>query len=197
MSKKRVVKKKQKVIEKAMPHKSPPLMDVEGQYFQELVDASNRYTNAMKQKAQYEYIAKKLTDDRKKIQQGDIKLPITITLIPNLLFYQEHDKKKILKIFDEQIQSYNTNLANLEGTLEHRYEEYMESAARNKEFINTRFKNAAVKNVVPLRDIGEKDEELLFEAEFSDLKKDDKKLEEFKKAHKEAVKRNVARKKKA
>ncbi len=197
MAKKRVIKKKQKVPEEAKPHKSPPLMDVEGQYFQELVNASNRYTNALKQKAQYEFIVKRLINDRKKIQQEEIKLPITITLIPNLMFYSEYDKKKVLKIFDEQIQSYNTNLASLEGQLEHRYEDYMESAVRNKEFINNRFKNAKAKSIVPLRDIGEKDEELLFEAEFSDLKKDSVKREEFKKANKEAIKRNVARKKKA
>ena len=63
----------------------------------------------------------------------------------------------------------------LKGQLEHRYEDYMESAARNKEFLNIRFKDVRAKNIVPLRDIGEKDEEVLFEAEFKDLLKDEKK----------------------
>jgi len=85
----------------------------------------------------------------------------------------------------------------LEGQLEHRYENYMESAARNKEFLNIRFKNAKAKNIVPLRDIGEKDEEVLFEAEFKDLLKNPEKQCQLKAAKKEAVKRNIARKTKA
>jgi len=197
MAKKRVIKKKQKVLVEVKPVQVPPLMDFEGQIFQELVNASNRYTGLLKQKAQYEYIIKKLEGDRKKIQQGEIKLPILLTLIPKLMSYQETDKKKVLKIFDEQIAAYNTNLLSLKGQLEHRYEDYMESAARNKEFLNIRFKDAKAKNIVPLRDIGEKDEEVLFEAEFKDLLKDEGKQLELKAAKKEAIKRNIARKKKA
>lgn len=195
MSKRRVVKKKQKVPAEMKPAKTPPLMGQEGQFFQELVNASNRYTDLLKQEAQYKFIVKRLEEDRKKIQKGDIKLPILITLIPNLMSYQESDKKKVLKIFDDQIKSYNTNLLSLKGQLEHRYEDYMESAARNKEFLNIRFKNAKAKSIVPVRDIGEKDEEVLFEAEFNDLLKNDKKQLELKAAHKEAIKRNITRKK--
>ena len=197
MAKKRIVKKKQKAPVEVKPQKVMPLMESEGQFFQELVNASNRYTNLMKQEAQYKFIVKRLETDRKKIQHGDIKLPIQLTLIPNLMFYWEHDKKKVLKIFDEQIESYNTNLKSLKGQMEHRYEDYLESAARNKEFLNIRFKNVKAKNIVPLRDIGEKDEEVLFEAEFKDLLKSEGKQAELKAAKKEAIKRNVARKQKA
>lgn len=172
-------------------------MESEGRFFQELINASNSYTNLLKQKDQYKFIIKKLQEDRKKIQQGEIELPILMTLIPKLMSYYEKDKKKVLKIFDEQIASYNTNLLSLEGQLEHRYENYMESAARNKEFLNIRFKNAKAKNIVPLRDIGEKDEEVLFEAEFKDLLKNPEKQCQLKAAKKEAVKRNIARKTKA
>jgi len=197
MSKKRVIKKKQKVPTEVKPQRILPLMTEEGQFFQELVNASNRYTDAMKQEVQYKFIVKKLTEDKNKIQHGDVKLPVTLVLIPNLMSYQEDDKQKILKIFDDQIKSYNTNLLTLKGQIEHRYEDFMESAARNKEFLNKRFRNVVAKSIVPLRDIGEKDEEVLFEAEFGDLLKDAKKQEQLKAAKKEAVKRNVARKKKA
>jgi len=197
MSKKRVVKKKQKAPVEIKPVTVLPLMESEGKFFQELVNASNRYTGLLKQEAQYKFIVKKLETDRKKIQQGEIKLPMLMTLIPKLMSYYEHDKKKVLKIFDEQIAAYNANLLSLKGQIEHRYEDFMESAARNKEFLNIRFKDAKVKNIVPLRDIGEKDEEVLFEAEFGDLLKSADKQAKLKAAKKEAVKRNVARKKKA
>jgi len=197
MAKKRVVKKKQVVPLEEKSQKVMPLMESEGRFFQELVNASNSYTNLLKQKNQYKFIIKKLQEDRKKIQQGEIELPILMTLIPKLMSYYEKDKKKVLKIFDEQIAAYNTNLLSLEGQLEHRYENYMESAARNKEFLNIRFKNAKAKNIVPLRDIGEKDEEVLFEAEFKDLLKNPEKQCQLKAAKKEAVKRNIARKTKA
>jgi len=197
MAKKRVIKKKQVVPLEEKSQKVMPLMESEGRFFQELVNASNSYTNLLKQKDQYKFIIKKLQEDRKKIQQGEIELPILMTLIPKLMSYYEKDKKKVLKIFDEQIAAYNTNLLSLEGQLEHRYENYMESAARNKEFLNIRFKNAKAKNIVPLRDIGEKDEEVLFEAEFKDLLKNPEKQCQLKAAKKEAVKRNIARKTKA
>ena len=197
MAKKKVIKKKQVVPLEEKSQKVMPLMESEGRFFQELVNASNSYTNLLKQKDQYKFIIKKLQEDRKKIQQGEIELPILMTLIPKLMSYYEKDKKKVLKIFDEQIASYNTNLLSLEGQLEHRYENYMESAARNKEFLNIRFKNAKAKNIVPLRDIGEKDEEVLFEAEFKDLLKNPEKQCQLKAAKKEAIKRNIARKTKA
>ena len=195
MARKRVVKKKVKIpVKIEQPKRIPPLMESEGRFFQELVDASNRYTNLMKQEAQYKFILQKLTDDRKKIQTGEIPLPMTMTLIPKLMSYAENNKKKVLKIFDDQIAAYNTNILTLKGQIEHRYEDYIESAVRNKAFLNTRFKGATAKQIVPLRDIGEKDEEVLFEAEFKDLLHNKEKQEELKKANKEAVKRNVARK---
>ena len=196
MARKRVVKKKQKIPVEMKPQKVMPLMESEGQFFQELVTASNRYTALLKQEAQYKFIVERLESDRKKIQIGEIKLPILMTLIPKLMSYQENDKKKVLAVFDEQIKSYNTNLLSLKGQLAHRYEDYMESAARNKEFLAIRFKSAKAKSIVPLRDIGEKDEEVLFEAEFKDLVKNPEKQCKLKAAKKEAIKRNLARKKK-
>ncbi len=194
MAKKRVIKKSKKIEQ---PKRITPLMESEGRFFQELVDASNQYTNAMKQEAQYKFILNKLQEDRKKIQHGDIKLPMIMTLIPKLLSYQEDDKKKILKIFDDQIAAYNANLATIKGQIDLRYENYIESAVRNREFLHIRFKEAKAKHIVNLRDIGEKDEELLFEAEFKDLAESKDLQKKFHKANKEAIKKNIARKTKA
>lgn len=199
MARKRVVKKKAKAKTpvEVKPTEIAPLMESEGRFFQELVESSNQLTGAKKQKAQFEFIINKLKEDRKKIQHGDIKLPMVMTLIPKLLSYYENDKKKILKIFDDQLAAYNANLATLKGQIALRYENFIESAVRNREFLNIRFKDAKVKHIVPLRDIGEKDEELLFEADYAKLVKDSDEQKKFRKAEKEAIKRNVVRKKKA
>ena len=197
MARKRVVKKKAKAPVETAPKQIAPLMEAEGKFFQELVDSSNQLTNARKQESQYVFILEKLKGDRKKIQDGDIKLPMIMTLIPKLLSYNENDKKKILKIFDDQIKAYSANITTIKGQIALRYENYIESAVRNREFLNIRFKSAKVKHIVPLRDIGEKDEELLFEAEFSKLTKDKDLQKEFHKAEKKAISKNIARKKKA
>ena len=194
MARKRAAKKQKAPVVK--PSRTLPLMEAEGRFFQELVDSSNQYTNLLKQESQYKFVLAKLNTDRKRIQDGDIEFPLLMTLIPKLISYWEHDKKKVLKIFDDQIKSYTANLWTLKGQIDSKYENYLESAARNKEFLNTRFQSAKPKNIVAVRDVGEKDEQVLFEAEFQDLIKDADKQEELKKAQKEAVKRNVARKKK-
>jgi len=197
MARKRAVKKQVTKVSEMKPVKIPPLLEAEGQFFQELVNSSNEYASLLKQEAQYKYIVGKLNTDRKKIQHGDIALPITLTLIPKLMSYPEHDKKKVLKIFDDQIKSYQTNLLTLKGQIDLKYDNFMESAARNKEFLNVRFKNIKPKQIVPLRDIGEKDEQVLYEAEFKDIIYNTEKQKKLREAQVEAVKRNVARKKKA
>ncbi len=197
MARKRVIKKKAKAPVETTPKQIAPLMEAEGRFFQELVDSSNQLTNARKQESQYKFILEKLKGDRKDIQDGVKKLPMLMTLIPKLLAYWEDDKKKILKIFDDQIKAYSANIATIKGQIALRYENYIESAVRNREFLNIRFKDAKAKHIVPLRDIGEKDEELLFEAEFSKLAKDKDLQKEFHKAEKKAISKNVARKKKA
>jgi len=91
------------------PQEIAPLMQSEAQYFQELVESSNQYSGLLKQKAQFEYIVKQLQAGRNKIQKGEIKLPVDITLIPKVMTYQENDKKKVLKMFDEQISVHQQN----------------------------------------------------------------------------------------
>jgi len=176
------------------PQEIAPLMQSEAQYFQELIESSNQYSGLLKQKAQFEYIVKQLQAGRNKIQKGEIKLPVDITLIPKVMTYQENDKKKVLKMFDEQISVHQQNLKALMSQLTFAYENFTESGIRNKEYLTKRFEKVKVKAIVPERTV-HAEEDTLFEAELNDMIKDPKKLEEFKKAKKEAVRRNTKGKK--
>ena len=176
------------------PQEIAPLMQSEAQYFQELVESSNQYSGLLKQKAQFEYIVKQLQAGRNKIQKGEIKLPVDITLIPKVMTYQENDKKKVLKMFDEQISVHQQNLKALMSQLTFAYENFTESGIRNKEYLTKRFEKVKVKAIVPERTV-HAEEDTLFEAELNDMIKNPKKLEEFKKAKKEAVRRNTKGKK--
>ena len=176
------------------PQEIAPLMQNEAQYFQELVESSNQYSGLLKQKAQFEYIVKQLQAGRNKIQKGEIKLPVDITLIPKVMTYQENDKKKVLKMFDEQISVHQQNLKALMSQLTFAYENFTESGIRNKEYLTKRFEKVKVKAIVPERTV-HAEEDTLFEAELNDMIKNPKKLEEFKKAKKEAIRRNTKGKK--
>ena len=175
-----------------IPSQIAPLMQNEAQYFQELVESSNQYSGLLKQKAQFEYIVKQLQDGRNKIQKGEIKLPVDITLIPKVMTYQENDKKKVLKMFDDQIKIHQQNLKALASQLTFAYENFTESGIRNKEYFTRRFESAKVKNIVPERTVIE-DEDTLFEAELTDMMKDPEKLKAYKEAKKTAIERNKKR----
>lgn len=190
---KRAAKKVPEKVAVPEVRKVPPITEAEGQYFKELVETSNRYIALMQQQMKYEFVVKKLEDNRLKIQKDEYPMPFTLALIPNVMFYQEHDKKKILKIFDEQLTSYRGSIKAIKSQIDHRYEEYVESAVRNREFLIRKYGTLKAKQVAPDRKII-KDEEDLFEAEFSELLTNPEKLAEFKNAKKEAVKRNKARK---
>lgn len=172
--------------------KPRPLQEAEAMYFKELVETSNRVAALMKQKAQYEYVIGKLQENRKKIQTGKVKLPVTIVLIPKIMYYQEDSKKEIFKFFDEQIAAYRNSVKSLEGQIGHRQEEYEESAVRNKEFLNKRYEHLKAQKVTHGRD-QVKDEENIFEAEFEQMMQDPKVMEQFREAKKEAIKKNTQR----
>ena len=172
--------------------KSKPLQQAEAHYFQELVDVSNRYAALLKQKSEYEFTVKKLQENRKKIQEGKVKLPVAIVLIPKVMYYQEDDKKEIFKFFDDQIKAFQQTIKSLEGQLAHRYEEYAEVAVRNREFLANRYENLTAKQLSHSRKEIE-DEENLFAADFDKMMNDPKLMDEFKKAKQEAVKRNTQR----
>lgn len=171
-----------------------PLMEHEAKYFQELVDCNNRYQAVLKQRTQYNFAITKMEEDRTKVQKGELKGPFSLTVIPKVLTRQVEDKKEILDLFDKQLQTYKKMVKALNGQVEHRYEEYVESGLRTAEFLQKRFKGVKAKQIMPDRKTAKEDEETLFEAEFEKLLKDPKTQEEFKKKSKEAAKKNVARK---
>jgi len=184
--------KNKKTAKTKTKSKIATLKQSETQYFQELVEISSRYAAMLKQEAQYEFIIHKLEENRKKIQDGEIKLPIVLPLIPNVMYYSEFDKKKIFEFFDTQITSYKNSIKALKGQLEQRYEAYIESGVRVREFLIRRYGTLTAKQIVPDRKtVG--DEENLFEAEFNKLMEDPKTKEEFKKAKKEAIQHNIKR----
>jgi len=165
-----------------------PLTTVEAKYFEELKMTSNQYAEALSKRDQYRVIIKQLKDSRKKIQDGDIKLPVDITLIPNVMTYPEDNKKEVLKIFDKTAQNYIKALQALESKVTYLGEVFKESGIRNKEYFDRRFGGLKAASITPGR-VAIKDEKTLFEAEIDELI-DPKKKEEFKKAKKEAVKHN-------
>lgn len=171
-----------------------PLNSMQGKYFQELVDTSNRYQAIMKQKEQYRFAIKQMESDRHKIQTGEIKGPFVLTIIPKVLSREVTDKKEILKIFDEQLKTYKKMVKALEGQLQHRYDEFVETGVRTRQFLEYKFGKEKVKGIVPDRKTGKDEEETLFEAEFEDLAKDPEIKKEFEKKKKEAIKKNVSRK---
>lgn len=166
-----------------------PIMEHEAKYFQELVDISNYYSGLMKQQAQFAFVVKSLQEARKKIQKDEVKMPVSITLIPKIMSYQEYDKKKVFKMFDMHIKTYQQKLSALETQLNFGRENFLEAGIRNREFLARRFGDATAKNIVPDRNII-KEEETLFESEIDDLVNDPKVSKKFEEAKKEAVKRN-------
>jgi hypothetical protein len=206
MSRKRSNKKPATpTLEELLKGRVPPLMPVEETYPTELKDCSARYNGVLQQKANYDFILKRLQENRKKVQKEEVKAPFFMPLIPKTLFYQTTDKKEVLKMFDEAIKSYTNTIAGLNGQVEQRYEEYVESGVRNREFYAKRFGNIKAKDIMPDRNTALAEEETLFEAEFEEMLKevdgkpnpkyDPEKVKAFKKSKAEAVKRNAAKRK--
>lgn len=188
MAKKKESKKQQK------PKRIQTMMEREAKYFQELVDANNRYQAVLKQRTQYEFAIRQMEADRTKVQKGELAGPFTLTVIPKVLSRQVEDKKEILDLFDKQLKTYKEMVKSLTGQVEHRYEEYVECGVRTLDYMKKKFGNVRASQIVPDRRTAKKDEETIFEAEFDELMKDPKTQEEFKKASKEAVKKKVSRK---
>lgn len=172
-----------------------PLASAEAQYFEELKMSSNQYAEAMSKRDQYKVIVQQLTESRKKIQDGDIKLPVNITLIPNVMTYPEMNKKEVLKIFDKTKQNYVKALGALESKVTYLGELFRESGIRNKEYFDRRFGGLQATNITSGR-VAIKDEKTIFEAEIDDLINDPKKKEQAKKDAKIAVKKAIEHNKK-
>jgi len=210
MVRKRANNKEVKTVQEFRKDAIMPLTEMEGGYFQALVNASNNCGKVLQNKAKTEWIIKQLEEKRDDIVKGNIPLPVSITLIPQLVSYPESDKVKILKIFDEQIQSYKQTLLAINGQMTHQHEEYVEIAVRVKDFMVKRYSGQTSKFVAldPNHRSPTTDEIKLFESDFDKLVKtkegkpnpnyDPKVVEEYTKAKETAIKMNAElRKKKA
>ena len=168
INKKPIEKPKTVEEKKNLRESATPLMVQEPIYFNELVDLSNQYAKLKQQYDQYEFIKVNLVARRDKIAKGDIKLPISIQLTQDM-YYDEHDKKKILKLFDEQIKTITNSVAAVKQQVEVRRDMYVESGLRLLTFARNRFGAYEMKEFRPRGPSINKEEKILAEKEYDEL----------------------------
>lgn len=140
--------------------------------FNELVELSNQFAKLKKQYDQYEFIRVNLIARRKKIQKGEIELPIQIQLTQDM-YYTEGDKKKILKLFDEQIKTITNSVTAVKQQVIVRRDMYIESGLRLLEFAQRRYGQYKPEEFSPRGVSLNKDEQKLTEKEYDELFKAD------------------------
>ena len=167
-----------------------PLYQNETIVFNELVELSNQYAKLKKQYDQYEFIRVNLVMRRNKIQKGEIKLPIQIQLTQDM-YYAETDKKKILKLFDEQIKTITNSVTAVKQQVDARRDMYIEAGLRLLTFAESRYAQYKMAEFRPRGATLTEDEKKLTEKEYDELfKADAKDMEkpEVKAAFEEAMK---------
>ena len=167
-----------------------PLYQNETIVFNELVELSNQYAKLKKQYEQYEFIRINLVARRKKIQKGDIKLPIQIQLTSDM-YYAEDDKKKVLRALDDQIKTITNSVAAVKQQVNARRDMYVEAGLRLLTFAESRYAQYKMKEFRPRGATLTEDEKKLTEKEYDELFKADAKdmqKPEVQAAFKEAMK---------
>lgn len=170
--------------------KALPLYQTDTIVFNELVELSNQYAKLDKQYKDYEFIRINLIARRKKIQKGEIKLPIQIQLTQDM-YYSENDKKKVLAAFDEQIKTITNSVAAVKQHVTARRDMYIESGLRLLEFAKNRYGQYKMQEFKPRGATITENEKELMEEEYDELfKADAKDMEkpEVKAAFEEAMK---------
>lgn len=197
INKKPIEKPKTAEEKKSDRANATPLMVQEPIYFNEIVDLSNQFAKLKQQHDQYEFIRVNLISRRDKIAKGVIALPISIQLTQDM-YYNESDKKKILKLFDEQIKTITNSVAAVKQQVEVRRDMYVESGLRLLTFARNRFGAYEMEEFRPRSPSMNKEEKKLAEKEYDELFKadaKDMKNPEVKAAFDEAMK--IAKKKNA
>lgn len=174
-----------------------PLYQNETIVFNELVELSNQYAKLKQQHDQYDFIRVNLITRRKKIQSGEIKLPISIQLTQDT-YYSEDDKKKVLAIFDEQIKTITNSVTAVKQQVDMRRDMYIESGLRLLTFAKSRYGQYQMEEFRPRgvtvtedeKKLTERQYDELFKADMKDMEKPEVKIA-FKKAVKEATKKNA------
>ena len=166
-----------------------PINQNEAALFQQLINISNQYAKLRGQYEEYTTILKAMKERRKKVANGEIKLPIMFPLGKNK-YYNCDDKKYILKELDDEIGILSNALKGVEGQMQNHKDVYVETAFSVRDFIEEKFKNHKPKNVYSNGCSPNKKENVLFEAELDELAKDVVKQKEFHKAKQKAIKEN-------
>ena len=162
-----------------------PINSQEVMYFNQVIEVSNAYAKTMSQHAQYDMALKALEKNRYKINKGEYTV-LNVPVAPDTTTALT-GKKEMLKYLDNQIHQLRTALLGIKGQMDNKRDIYTELGLRLETFITQRFGNYRVKKVAS--DGSRADEEkVLFEAEYEELVKSEKKQAEFKKALTEAKK---------
>jgi len=167
-----------------------PISPMEVQVFQQLIDISNQYGKLRHQYEEYNTVLNSLKERRKKIQTGEIELPILMPLSKNK-YYQCNDKKMILKEMDNEIDIISNALKGVEGQLTNHRDSYIEAGLAVRNFADNKFSKYKPKNTYSVGCSPKKEEKVLFEGELDEILKDEEKRKEFRKASEKAIKENA------
>lgn len=169
--------------------KSKAINQVEVQLFQQLINISNQYGKLQKQRMEYEVVLKNLKDKRKKVQKGEIEMPIMFPL-GKRSFYPCSDKKEALKELDSEIKVVSNAVKGIEGQVQNGADEYIASAFRLIDFLQKKFGRFKPTNVYSKGCNPKKDEKVLFEKELDEIEKSEEAKEKLNKALKKAKEEN-------
>jgi len=183
--------------EKAVPpnKEAKPINQMEVQYFQQLINISNQYGKLKQQLAEYEVVLKNLKDKRKKVQKGEIEMPIMFPL-GKKSFYPCSDKKEALKELDSEIKVVANAVKGIEGQVDNGADEYVAAAFRLMDLLEHKYSRYRPKNVYTKGCSPKGKEKVLFEEELDKLAESEESKEKMKKALKKAQKENEKMKKK-
>jgi len=176
----------------------PPFVSLDVGKLKEMVDLSNTYASLLQQYATEEYKLQIVQTTTKKIESKEIKPPFLVP-IPGNIFIPETNMKNVLKSLKHQELLISTKIAGVRGQLEHRYDEFVETMLRFKEFLSAKLGDKQISKFTQHRTGGKQrdGEQVLFEKEFDKMtEKDGKELEELlKKATKDMNKKTEELKK--
>lgn len=180
---------KKKADTSAPNNKVKPINQMEVQFFQQLINISNQYGKLKQQINEYEVVLKSLKDKRKKIQKGEIELPIMFPL-GKKSFYTCNDKKEALKELDGEIKVVANAVKGIQGQVDNGADEYVAAAFRLMDLLDNKYSRFRPKNVYSKGCNPNQKEKVLFEKELDELASNEESKKKMKKALNKAKKEN-------
>lgn len=171
-----------------------PINQMEVQYFQQLINISNQYGKLKQQLNEYEVVLKSLKDKRKKVQKGEIEMPIMFPL-GKKSYYPCHDKKDALKELDGEIKVVANAVKGIKGQVDNGSDEYVAAAFRLMDLLDHKYSKFRPKNVYTKGCNPKGKEKVLFEEELDKIAASEESKEKMKKALEQAKKENEKMKK--